>query len=89
MTTDEITDARGQAYTILDDAGYGVTDYTLVSTSETLKDFADVRGEGTQDRNIDVPHRVWQDIQQNGPGTARGTLVVLDFGTLRIANFCE
>lgn len=37
---------------------------------------------------IEMPHAVWSNVQWNGKGTERGTLVVLDFGDRRVLNFC-
>lgn len=88
LTSNQIDDIREQAETILDDAGYGVSQKTIANTHETLADFIAVWGEGSTDRDIELPHRVWKDVQKNGKNTARGTLIVLDFGDIRIANFC-
>ncbi len=72
----------------LDDAGYGFGSDTLSATADTLADFAAQWGEAKQDRDLeDLPHGVWHNVQPT-KGAARGTLVVIDFGGFRMANFC-
>ena len=88
MTTDEITAVREQAYEMIDNAGFGVSEKTITTTSEPIENFTAVWGDGKTDRDIALPHRVWRDIQKNGPRTARGTLIVIDFGSVRVASFC-
>lgn len=89
MTSEQISDLRDRAYQMIEDAGFGVSEKTMATTSDTLADFIAVWGEGKQDRDLStVRHRVWRDIQKNGKGTERGTLVVLDFGDIRVASFC-
>jgi hypothetical protein len=88
LTSEQIDDLREQAEQIFDAAGYGTSQDTIANTRETIADFQAVWGEGKVDRDIELPNRVWHDVQKNGKGTGRGTLVVIDFGEIRIANFC-
>lgn len=84
-----IDDIRERACELLDDAGFGFGDDTIAITRETIDDFVAVWGAGVQDRDLDgTPHRVWRNVQPGGKGTPRGTLVVMDFGDYRVANFC-
>lgn len=87
MTTDSQV-WRDVAYELIDDAGYAVSESTLATTRDTITDFQDTWGPGTEDPSISRRHRVWRDIQKNGKGTPRGTLIVIDFGDMRVANFC-
>lgn len=77
------------AETMLENAGFGVSSKTMQPTSETLGDFARQQADKHRvDRDIAVPHMIWDDVQFNGKGTPRGTLAVLDFGACRVVNFC-
>lgn len=93
MTTDtagidRIDAITQQAEEIIEAAGHGVSAKTLTTTRDTIEQFAAAWGAGKTDPDIDMPHRVWHDVQIGGKGTPRGTLVVLDFGDWRVANFC-
>ncbi len=77
------------AETILDEAGLGVSLKTLQVTVATLSDLANEQADkGRTDRDINVPHMIWGNVQFDGKGTPRGTLAVLDFGDRRVVNFC-
>lgn len=85
MTDQELKNA---AYNLLDDAGYGADDKTMEITSATLAHVAATQTDKAEtDRDIDMPHAVWRDVQWHGKGTPRGTLTVLDFGDRRVINF--
>lgn len=80
--------AKELCYERLEDAGYGVGKNTMAVTSDSLYDFTHAWGRPIQDKDLeDLPHGVWHNVQRT-KGEPRGTLVIIDFGEFRVANFC-